>query len=162
MNIFFLDKNLKRMVQAHVDKHVLSGPGESYEMLTYAFIGTPQEPNIRFFRKTQRNHPMSKWVRHNLANWMFTLRYCEALNAEWQYRWGHPKHELHKYYLYATQLPIPEHLPKTNRRTRPPKCFGGDPQYDVGDVIESYREYYRVTKTHLFSWTNQAMPEWLL
>lgn len=42
----------------------------------------------------------------------------------------------------------------------PPSVVGADQEL-TGDVVEDYREYYRVGKRKLWKWKKRAVPSWM-
>lgn len=159
MNIFYLDHCPKKAAQAHVDKHVVKMVLEYAQLLstTHRILDKqPQDSDI-IYAKTHENHPSAVWARHSgLAyDWLYEL-FCET-SAEYTYRYR-------KQHLTYTKLKDalkkkPIGLP--NIKIWIPPTPAMPDEYKVkGNVIQSYRNYYRDGKLHLATWSRRSQPEW--
>lgn len=72
---------------------------------------------------------------------------------EYTYRYG----KTHKSSGVIESLPYPD-LPKTGLTTWP-KCVS-EPLKEIPDVVEAYREYYRIDKAYFCKWTGRDVPIW--
>jgi len=182
MNLFYLDEDVDKCAEYHIDSHVVKMPTEAAQMLTTAIwvdhlLGhvprklTPEELGILNEFKAQQpsieertftrflpahpNHPCSIWVRSSLHNYEWTFSYMCALNGEWQYRYGHSQD--HKSFTAGVNLPDPSNLPSNGLTARPlcmpEDCFDDDP-------IEAYRLYYMVEKADFAVWKKRQKPPW--
>jgi hypothetical protein len=154
MNIFFLDLDPQKCAEYHVDRHATKMQTESCQMLSSAY-----PKGVAPYKHTHFNHGMTVWTRTSLENFQWALDYAFALCDEYTFRYE----KNHKTRLaanwYKNNLPD---LPKIGL-TDPPRCFsewkGKIPETD--SVVNDYREFYRVGKTHLFNWKKRSKPEWL-
>jgi len=155
MNLFFLDPDLQRCAEAHVDRHVVKIITEANQCMACAY-----PKGVAPYRHSYTNHPMTVWVRTNLANFNWTVEYCLALCYEYTYRYGrvHAGERVANWYKQN-----PPTIPN-GELTEPPRCFGAfkDQINITTSVYDDYRSYYKVGKSHLFNWKNRATPSWLL
>lgn len=139
MNIFYLDHDIKKNVQYYVDKHIRKMAIEAEIMLRRA--------------DGWSNHPCTIWAHATPANYEYLYRLGLQIGEEYRHRYG--KGTITTKKIIDLWRPTPSNLEIT-----PPfqsvaeNCKGPDP-------VEAYRKYYRVHKTHLFTWTNRPKPEWL-
>ena len=146
MNIFFLDKDPVLAAQYLVDKHVVKMITESRQMLDVAH-------NLATGYK---NHPCTIWARTNTANYKWLLEHALAIGAEYIYRYD----RIHKSELYIREhhMNIPD-LPFAESISFP--ALAMPEQYHSKDYVESYRNYYRFEKLHLFKWKKRERPLWI-
>jgi hypothetical protein len=152
MNIFFLDFDTKKCAQYHCDKHVVKMILETAQLLcgTHWVIG-----NEAPYKLSHKNHPCSIWVRESLSNYLYLCDLGLELCKEYTYRYGkrHKSQDVIEWCL----------INKPNIQdvdfTSPPLAMGDE--FKIGnDVIESYRNYYKESKSKIVSWKNREKPEW--
>lgn len=180
MNLFYLDKDLTKCAQYHIDRHVGKMQLEATQLLTSALwvdklLGyVPRklekeelglinehkrmEPDIddrKFTRylPTHLNHPCAIWVRSSLDNYLWTKEYIIALNEETQWR-GNKSHASCK---EALRLPPPTELPA---RGYMPHALAMPDEYKTDNLVQSYRNYYINEKADIASWKKRGAPEW--
>jgi hypothetical protein len=167
MNIFYLDHCPQKCAEMHVDRHVCKMVIEYAQLLSTAhrildgemYIDKtannrsikrwrlPDERESRLMKATMVNHPSAIWVRQSAENykWLYKM-WCE-LQKEFTFRYGK---------LHATARLIPDLaiVPKNC----PSGLFTGptpampDPCKVPGNSLKSYHNYYRMNKSHLWSW----------
>jgi hypothetical protein len=155
MNVFPLDENFAISAQYHVDSHVTKIPLECAQMMSTAcrYSGCGDVG----YESTHINHPMNKWVRECIDNWLWMYSYAQALNEEYKYRYNHTDN--HKAFDVILTLPVPV-IPMYGIVTPMPLCM---PDYCKisGDPIKSYRKYYIHEKSHLWKWKKRPTPNWI-
>lgn len=158
MNIFYLDQDPNIAARYHVDKHVVKMILESAQLLSTAHHIAGSNPEIleRIYKATHYNHPSAIWVRENKANYQWLFELFLALLNEYHYRFGktHKSSELIPF-LKEAPLSLPEapFFPPTPTM---------DEEYLIDDnSLLSYRNYYKLGKSHLFAWTKREKPDWL-
>jgi hypothetical protein len=138
MNIFWLDPDLDKMARYHCDKHIVKMPTECGQMLSDVMrrYDLPNPPH----RKTNPNHPCTKWAGDGQLNYELLRDVTMALCKEYTRRYG----KIHKIQQrmeageYAEKLPIPG--PPTS--TPKPNCTTFkdiDKPYSIYDL---YRMFY--------------------
>jgi len=157
MNIFFLDEDLDKCAQAHVDKHVVKMILELGQLLCTS-LNHKAGRQVAPYKTTHLNHPCSIWVRESLANFEFTYKLMHALNREYRFRYEKQDHKTVEKLAEIHGLALD--LYNFNDKT-PFKVVMDDIYKVSSDPIECYREYYRVGKTHLHCWTKRGKPDWI-
>jgi hypothetical protein len=156
MNIFYLDNDLEKCVQYHVDSHVVKMILESAQILCTALIlhDIPAP-----YKVTHPKHPSVLWASYSLSNWLWLKSLAEELNKEYLYRWN--KVISHKSWGIIASLESSTWRMIPDRGlTEIPQAMPD--QYKVkGDPLRGYRNYYAYGKTALHKYTNREFPYWL-
>jgi hypothetical protein len=156
MNIFVLDYDPIKAAQFHCDKHVVKMVLESAQMLSAAHTILDGEQE-GLYRLTHANHPCTKWVRHsnNNYNWLYCL--FGALCAEYTLRYN----KIHLCeYKFLERFRIPPKNIVVGHKTPQPKTM--PVQYQVEDIVQSYRNYYKAEKAGIAKWKMGNTPEWFI
>lgn len=180
MNLFYLDENLDRCAEYHIDPHVGKMQLEAAQLLTttvwidkhIGFVPRKltseelgvindlkrREPDIdsRNFTRylpTHINHPSAVWVRSSLEHYYWTVNYVNALNSETIYRGNKP----HASCAEVNRMPEPTRLPDMG--WVPPTLAMPD-TLKSSDHIASYRMFYMLDKWPFASWKVRGKPEW--
>jgi hypothetical protein len=151
MNIFFLDYDVKKCAEYHVDKHVVKMILETSQLLCGAhWVCGSEAP----YKLSHKNHPCSIWVRKSLSNYLYLCELGLELGREYTHRYGkkHKSIEIIEWCLINKPNILDIGF------TEPPKAMPDE--YKVKDVILSYRNYYRGAKTSFASWKNRQIPNW--
>ena len=182
MNLFYLDKDLDKCAEYHVDRHVNKMQLEAAQILCtnividklFGFVprNLTKEENaeLSVYRKANKelpmadrfvpylpchqNHPSTVWCRSSLDNFIWVHCYANALSSESHYRYG----SVHKSIQVINSLPDPIHL----------KSLGftqfllamPDELKDLDNPIESYRTFYMLDKNSFASWKYREPPYW--
>ncbi|MBP9742544.1 MAG: hypothetical protein KBD37_04215 [Burkholderiales bacterium] len=166
MNIFILDSDIKKSAKYHVDKHCVKMILEHCQMLCTALtLNSSLQQKLDIidipYKKSHVNHPCTLWVSKNYDNFAWLVAYTHELHEEYKYRYGR---DHLSYITLESKRIITQHLIKYGRKLSilnlSPACAMPD-ECKVGSVIDSYRNYYHMHKSHLFSWTKRNKPEWL-
>lgn len=171
MNIFVLDTDPVLAAQMHCDKHVVKMILETAQILSTVWHELPEGAHYAIpaeaYRPTHRNHPCVKWAGRSSENYLWLVALGEALLAEFLRRYGHG----HKTDRVIKALSKPPACVSKGPRT-PFVCCMPD-EFIVAldndrrsgnhaqDVVQSYRDYYRMGKAHLLRYTNRQQPDWL-
>ena len=183
MNLFYLDEDLDKCAEYHVDKHIVKMPLEAAQILTTTiWVDTHLGFIPRALNKSERdyinvikkeithlpqeerplspylpmmyNHPCTIWARSSLDNHEWTHCYANALGEEYRYRYG----KEHKSVIVINNLPEPTKLPRLGFTE-----FGlamPDVLKDYENPIQSYRDYYHLDKATFASWKGREKPPW--
>ena len=156
MNIFYLDRDCVTSAQYHTDKHVVKMILEYSQLLCTAHRILDDYVDDRLYRATHKNHPSAKYVRYTDSNYNFVYRMFTALCDEYTYRYG-------KVHLTDTKLrellkTPPKNIP-VGQMTRMPQAMPDE--FKCCDSIIAYRNYYRIAKQHLHTWTKRAVPQFI-
>ena len=150
MNIFVLDKDPTKAAQYMCDKHIPKMILETAQLLCSAYDDAP-------YKRTHYNHPCAVWTRQSQNNYSWLILHGYALQEEYFKRYGkrHKSFDVIVWcYENRQRLNIAD-LGLTSFALCMPD------QYKVGDVVESYRQYYRLGKTFA-KWDRLGnRPEWM-
>lgn len=182
MNLFYLDEDLDKCAEYHVDKHVTKMQLEAGQMictnlyidLLFGYVPrklTPEENKVLSAKRveqsklsleerifpylpTMQNHPCTIWMRTSMDNYEWSHCYANALSSEQHYRYG----TTHKSIEVINKLPDPKHIPYVGFTT-----FGlamPDQLKNYDDPVGSYRMYYMLDKGTFASWKYRSKPHW--
>jgi hypothetical protein len=189
MNIFYLDKDPKVCAQMHVDKHCVKMILEYCQLLSTAHRildgkevieqsktgrnvkrwilsdeythGTIKLNDI-LYSATHVNHPSAIWCRESLLNYKWLHALLVELCKEYTYRYG-KTHKCQEIGLVDALSTPPFHSP--HKPFTEPTPAMPDECKVPGDSLTSYRRYYVMNKTHLWSWSgkinSRERPQWL-
>jgi hypothetical protein len=162
MNIFFLDKNLEKSATYHVDKHIVKMRLELAQLASTAHWLTGTEAP---YKPTHKNHPSAIWTRESLSNYNYVIDLGLALCRELEHRYNTKNQKCeHVLVWLKTNQPNIEDTGLTRPKLAMSddfKIITNDNITDLDWAIENYRNYYKLGKTHLFSWTKRNKPEWI-
>jgi hypothetical protein len=152
MNIFVLDEKPSVCARYHCDKHVVKMILESAQLLATQF----EDPvSMGLPRHTHFNHPCARWVRESPANYIWLMDLFRYLLDEYNFRYGkiHSWERMHESFVF--------HRPRGEGHiTQRPMCMPDEYRLP-GDVVESYRNYYRSKQTAFkMVWKNRSEPYW--
>jgi len=149
MNIFYLDKDLQKCAEYHVDRHCVKMIIEYAQLLSSSHWMTGGEAPYKLCHK---NHPCSVWVRESIDNYNWLCELGIELSKEYTYRYGkfHKSSEVIKWCM-NNQPQLPSKGITEFRLAMPDEFRSTCP-------IESYRNYYNGGKEHLFKWKNREVP----
>jgi hypothetical protein len=157
MNIFFLDTDVKKCAEYHVDKHVVKMILETAQLLCGVHHVIDQDPTSTLqvpYKLSHKNHPCAVWVRESLSNYLYLCELGLELCKEYTYRYG-KRHKSQEVILWCIfNRPNIADIGFTD----PPKAM--PEEYKVDNVVESYRNYYRGAKSSFASWKLREIPKW--
>lgn len=151
MNIFFLDTDIKKCAEYHVDKHCVKMILEYSQILCGV---NNMNGNNAPYKLTHKNHPCSIWARESLSNYLYLCELGLELCKEYTYRYGkrHKSQDVIEWCVVNKPNIIDKGF------TNPPKAMPDE--YKVDSVVESYRNYYRGAKSSFANWKNRDIPGW--
>lgn len=154
MNIFFLDNDLTKCAQYHVNCHAVKMITEQNQLLCSTYFFTGQD-ELSPYKLTHKNHPCSIWTRESLSNWLWLKSLTIELCKEYTYRYD----KIHAGELIVRSLPTPNLIDIGFTKFR---C-AMDAEFIISDnPVVNYRNYYNKAKQHLFSWKYRKTPEWIV
>jgi len=185
VNIFYLDNNVYKCAEMHVDKHCVKMILEYSQLLSTAhrFLDgveiienkyVPGSLPARWrkckiwklndhrdsilYKATHINHPSARWVRQSPENYIWLANMLIALCEEYTHRYG----KIHKVerdgLCYVLLKNIPHNIGNSGF-TQPTPAMPDDVKIS-GDSIASYKNYYIKNKGHLAAWKKRNIPEW--
>lgn len=153
MNIFFLDVEPKKCVQYHVNSHTTKMCVEYAQLLCSAHWCSGGEAP---YKLTHQNHPCNKWVRENIANYVYLCDIAIALCDEYTHRYG--KVHKSKAVIEWCMSNFPN-IPYAEEYTTPPLAMP-DEYKNHDSFVDAYRDYYIGDKQKIAKWTNREKPFW--
>lgn len=187
MNIFYLDHDVKKCAEMHVDRHSTKMVLEYAQLLSTAhrildgvlstgvsksgrkktvYVLADDRDSI-LYSATHVNHPSAVWVRQSVANYMWLAELLEECCKEYTYRYD----KVHKVerdgLMQALKNQFPTNIPDGSF-TEPTPAMPDDvkvlrevhmDRYEI-DSLASYRNYYRKNKQHLANWKKRDVPSW--
>lgn len=180
MNLFFLDHDLDKCAEYHIDKHVGKMQLEAAQLMTTTlwvdkYLGfiprklTSEELGVlndvkrvtppineRVFTRylfTHPNHPSAIWARSSLEHHYWIINYINALNKETMWRGN----KSHASCAEANRMPEPTNLPDKGWTT-PALAMPDELKSD--DAVASYRMFYMLDKAPFASWKVRGKPYW--
>jgi len=164
MNIFYVDSDPIIAAQSLGNRHVVKMIVESAQMLSTAHrvldgkdhvLGDSREDVL--YKCTHKNHPSAVWCRSSVENYSWLVEHFFGLMQEYTHRYD-KKHKCAGDLSFMIQSP-PYNL-KDWDFTEPPACMPDE--YKISsNVIENYRNYYRVGKAKLHQYKNREAPIWI-
>ncbi len=154
MNIFVLDRDIRRCARHHADQHVVKMILEGAQMLCtvlhQAGMDAPYKP-------THMKHPCTLWAGRSLANWVWLKKLTLQLNEEFRFRYD--KSMDHRSATVVRSLPPPR-IPDLG----PTEFAQAMPQrYQVpGNPVQAYRNFYVGEKRFFATWTKRRPPRWFM
>lgn len=176
MNIFALDTDPVIAAQYHCDRHCVKMIIEYAQLMSTAhrvldgtmyLDKTKNNRNIKrwrladtiseseVYKASHINHPSGIWTRQTKANYEYMYTMWIALCQEYTMRYGrkHLTQEKLEAILSNTPVNIPD-----GQLTEIPQAMPDDAK--MPNVVEAYRNYYRVYKKAFAKWTKRQTPEW--
>ena len=150
----FLDEDPTMSAQYHVDKHVVKMILETAQLLCGVHHATAPDNTYVPYKLSHKNHPCSIWARTSLSNYLYLCELGLELCKEYTYRYGkrHKSQDVIEWCLInKPNVPDVEF-------TEPAKAMPDE--YKVGDVVQSYRNYYMGAKSGFATWKNRQKPFW--
>jgi hypothetical protein len=147
VNIFFLDRDIRRAVRYHSDQHVVKMALETTQILCSVLwrygVKAP-------YLQTHANHPSVLWAGDSLRHYRWTCRFGLALCDEYTHRFV----KIHKCRSVITSLPKDPPIPDAGWLD-PPQAM--PEEHRAEDAVEGYRRYYSAEKS---SFTGKGPAKW--
>jgi hypothetical protein len=153
MNIFVLDRNVKKCAQYHCDQHVSKMILESAQIMCTALnkmgFKTP-------YKSTHGKHPCVLWVEESYSNFVWLAQLAIELNTEFKYRYE--KDNDHASVFVIREI---EHFTfSDNGLTEFVQAVPEKYKYR-GNAVRAYRSFYRHEKAKFAEWTKRPIPRWM-
>lgn len=153
MNIFILDKNIKKCAQYHCDQHVSKMILESVQMLCTCLnkkgFQTP-------YKSTHVKHPCVLWVEESYSNFLWLEELAVELNREFAYRYDRSKDHASIKVLQE----IKNHKFTDIGLTEFAQAMPDEYKYK-NNAVRAYRNFYRGEKSKFAKWTKRSAPKWM-
>lgn len=153
MNIFVLDKNIKKCAQYHCDQHVSKMILESVQMLCTSLnkkgFKTP-------YKSTHFKHPCVLWVEESYSNFLWLKQLAIELNTEFVYRYDKDKNHASIKVLSE----IETHTFVDKGLTEFAQAMPDEYKFK-NNAVRAYRSFYRGEKAKFAKWTKRPAPKWM-
>ena len=181
INIFILDYDMKKNVEAYCDAHIVKMQLESVQMLCTTYwvdrvlgnktklsieeqklvkkiaFNLVEEQKLEYYRPiSNMNHPCAIWIRESLENYLYLKQLTYFMHDEWKKRYKHPATKLHKSVGVLNILPDPVNLPNIGLTEFAQAVL---PKHKHKDAVTAYRNYYIDTKSKIAKWKTSP-PKW--
>ncbi|MDH3608633.1 MAG: pyrimidine dimer DNA glycosylase/endonuclease V [Gammaproteobacteria bacterium] len=154
MNIFVLDKNIKKCAQYHCDQHVSKMILESVQILCTSLnkqgFQTP-------YKSTHVKHPCVLWVEESYSNFLWLKQLAIELNNEFIYRYDKDKD--HASIKVLTEIEV--HTFTDKGLTEFAQAMPDKYKFK-NDAVRAYRNFYRGEKVRFAKWTKRSAPKWII
>ncbi|MBT8123506.1 MAG: pyrimidine dimer DNA glycosylase/endonuclease V [Gammaproteobacteria bacterium] len=154
MNIFVLDKNIKKCAQYHCDQHVPKMILESVQMLCTSLnkqgFQTP-------YKSTHIKHPCVFWVEESYSNFLWLKQLAIELNKEFIYRYD--KDRDHASIKVLTE--IETYIFTDKGLTEFAQAMPDNYKFK-NNAVRAYRNFYRGEKARFAKWTKRPIPKWMI
>ena len=157
MNIFVLHDDPRIAAEMHCDKHVPKMVLELAQMLTTAHHVHESDQWRGMYKQAHLNHPCTKWVRENSANYKWAASHYGALAQEYKRRFN--KH--HKSWVTQnTHLIVaPFNIKQSTYCTPFAQAMPDEDKHE--DAVTAYRTYYLRDKQRFAKWEKGVdAPDW--
>lgn len=157
MNIYVLDRDPKTCAQYHNNYHCSRMILESIQLLNNALIRCNTNYATRpLFKASHQQHPLVLWTAASRENYQWLLQLGQNLCEEYTFRYL--KHHMGQDSIH--KLSSTSYLQCIPANGKTPFIKYMPQQYQVDDVVQSYRNYYRGAKSHLAQWRIRETPLW--
>ena len=154
MNIFILDKDVKKNAQYHCDKHVVKMILETAQLLCGVHHMTNQVNDQVPYKLSHKNHPCAIWSRESLTNYLYLCELGLALCDEYTHRYG-KRHKSEQVISWCI-----DNKPNILDKGLTEFAKAMPDEYKVESVVESYRNYYLGAKKEFATWKLREVPKW--
>ena len=155
MNIFILDKDIKKNCEFHCNKHVVK------MILEYAQLGCSTHHLVSVplvdipYKKTHINHPCAIWARKSLDNYVYLISLGIQLCEEYTYRYGKIHKTAKVFKWLEDNIPSLPDIGLTDFALAMPL------EYHNVCAVTAYRDYYINEKKSLLKYKNRNKPSWI-
>ena len=153
MNIFVLDKNIKKCAQFHCDQHVSKMILESTQLLCTCLnkkgYKTP-------YKSTHSKHPCVLWLEQSYTNFEWLKELALELNREFSFRYDRAKDHASIGVIAQIEAYQFDDIGLTEFAQAMPQ------QYKVKhNPVRAYRSFYRGEKSRFATWKKRKVPAWM-
>ena len=159
MNIFVLDQDPEKAAQYHCDKHVVKMILETAQIMSTVVISKLPKAADVLYKPTHRNHPCTLWAGESLDNFLWLSALGLNLCEEFEYRYD-KVHKSKAVIQNALTLGAMGIL-NWDKDELTPFAQAMPLEYQNGNPVKAYRDYYRYEKTKLLTYTRRRKPQWL-
>jgi len=163
MNIFFLDEDIKKCAEYHVDSHVIKMRIELAQLACSAHYFYPNNMSEAIpYKLTHKNHPSAIWTRESIHNYIYVVLLGLELCNQMRERFGTKDQKAEKVLEWCSlNIPNLNNIEMTIPKLAFDEEFLVNQNTSINEAIENYRSYYINGKKHLHKWTKNKKPSWI-
>lgn len=154
MNIFVLDRNIRKCAQYHCDQHVVKMTLESVQILCTVLnergVSTP-------YKSTHSQHPCVLWAAASSDNFLWLRELALELNREYRYRYA--KTCDHGALAALPDISLGNWSP--SGLTEFVQVMPEQYRYK-NNPVRAYRAFYRGQKALFARWKKRRPPLWMM
>jgi len=154
MNIFVLDRNIRKCAQYHCDQHVVKMTLESVQILCTVLnergVSTP-------YKSTHSQHPCVLWAAASSDNFLWLRELAMELNREYRYRYA--KTCDHGALAALPDISLGNWSP--SGLTEFVQVMPEQYRYK-NNPVRAYRAFYRGQKALFARWKKRRPPLWMM
>ena len=165
VNIFILDKDLKKSARYTLDCHVSRGIFEAAMIFFTVRNLLNIEEKGRHYRPSHKYHGIIKWVRYSSKNYEFLYEFTKYLNDEYKSRYKKDVDHVSFELMRETYKDFDEicELFEIHEFTSPYQAMPLVFRCSDDMYVEAYRKYYFFHKRFslpFVTWKNREKPDW--
>lgn len=154
MNIFVLDRNIRKCAQYHCDQHVVKMTLESVQILCTVL----NERGVKTaYKSTHPKHPCVLWAAASSDNFLWLRELAMELNREYRYRYTKTCDHGAIAAFPDTSAGTWSHSGLTDFVQVMPEEY----RYK-NNPVRAYRAFYRGQKAAFARWTKRPPPVWMM
>ncbi len=154
MNIFVLDRNIRKCARYHCDQHVVKMTLESVQILCTVL----NERGISTtYKSTHPKHPCVLWAAASPDNFLWLRELAVELNREYRYRYG-------KTSDHGAIAALPDNVQgnwSPSGLTEFVQVMPEEYRYK-NNPVRAYRAFYRGQKAQFARWKKRPPPSWMV
>lgn len=154
MNIFVLDRNIRKCARYHCDQHVVKMTLESVQILCTVLnergVSTP-------YKSTHSQHPCVLWAAASSDNFLWLRELAMELNREYRYRYARTCD--HGALAALPDISLGNWSP--SGLTEFVQVMPQQYRYK-NNPVRAYRAFYRGQKARFARWTKRRPPSWMM
>ena len=152
MNIFVLDRDIRRCAQYHCDQHVSKMILESVQIMCTALN---KRGFVAPYRSTHVKHPCVLWTEKSYDNFLWLRELAIELNTEYRYRYEREQdHASIGVLSYIEAMRF-----ESAGLTEFPQAMP-EPYKVPVDPVAAYRAFYLGEKSGFATWKRRSSPPW--
>lgn len=115
----------------------------------------PDEREEYLWKASHYNHPSGLWVRESKDHYLWLYNLWLSMLNEYTHRYQkiHKAERMKDWFKHT-----PQNIPSKGWLSDPPPAMPD--KYKVSSSIDSYKNYYKGSKSSFANWKNRNIPEW--
>ena len=162
MNIFAVDNNPREAALQLCDTHCGKMGLEAVQMLSVAMRHHSLWAT-GMYKPTHKNHPCTKWVCDNWANFVWLAAHADECFKEHTRRYGtlHKSASVLELILLHLQQSVDSRNLLPHWKDHTPFAQAMPEKYQCRSAIHAYRKFYKEDKIRFAQWNKSERPKWM-